>query len=97
MQIYCSICHTCLKQSLHTCQILPNFLMLKLSESTVSVEFQANCLKLCGNSTFPQQFRIRKLHEISVFYAVLLQQSYELVPKSLSLRYITAKLVNKLI
>ena len=29
-----------------------------------------HCPKLCGNCTFPQNFRTRKLGEITVFYAV---------------------------
>ena len=37
---------------------------------TVSVEFRANRLKLCGSCPFPQKFHTRKLGEIAVIYAV---------------------------
>ena len=40
-----------------------------LQKGTVSIEFRP---KLCGNCVFPQNFRTRKLGEISVFYAVLI-------------------------
>ena len=42
-----------------------------LWKGTVSALFQAIRPKLCGNCPFPQNFHIRKLGEITVFYAVL--------------------------
>ena len=40
-------------------------------KGTVSAEFRANRLKLCGNCAFPQNVHTRKLGEITVFFAVL--------------------------
>ena len=42
-----------------------------LWKGTVSAEFRAIRLKLCGNCAFPQNFHISKLGEITVFFAVL--------------------------
>ena len=39
-----------------------------LRKGTVSVEFQANHPKFCGNCAFPQNFQTRKLSEITLFY-----------------------------
>ena len=41
-----------------------------LWKDTVSAEFLANCSKLCGNCTLPQNFHTRKLDEITIFYQV---------------------------
>ena len=37
---------------------------------TVSAEFWENRPKICGNCAFPQNFHVRKLGEITVFFAV---------------------------
>ena len=37
---------------------------------TVSAGFLANCLKICGNCTFSQNFDTKKLSEIAVFHAM---------------------------
>ena len=36
----------------------------------MSAGFLANCLKLCGNCTFSQNFDTKKLSEIAVFHAM---------------------------
>ena len=41
-----------------------------LSKRTVSAEFRGICLKLCGNCALPQNFHLKKLGEITVFYVV---------------------------
>ena len=41
-----------------------------LRKSTVSEEFQANCMKCCWNCVFPQNFHTRKLGEITAFCIV---------------------------
>ena len=58
---------------LHTAQnavISPNFLMRKVCENAISVEFWAKRSKLWENCAFPQNFHTRKLGEITAFYAV---------------------------
>ena len=52
--------------------ISPNFLVWKISGK---VQFPHHP-KLCGNCAFPQNFHIRKLGEITVFYAVFLNFKY---------------------
>ena len=42
-------------------------------ETEVPAEIQAICLKLCGNSVFPQNFQTRELVETAVFYAAIIQ------------------------
>ena len=46
-----------------------------LQKGTVSAEFRANCLKLCANCVFPQNFHTRKLGETAVFYAKKIEKS----------------------
>ena len=47
------------------------YLWTNTAENTViSPNFLANCPKLCGNCTFPQNFHTRRLGEIKVFFAV---------------------------
>ena len=46
-----------------------------LQKGTVSAEFRANCLKLCANFVFPQNFHTPKLGEITVFYAKKIEKS----------------------
>ena len=51
--------------------ILPNFLVWKFFGKVQLSHSFRNHLKLCRNCAFQQNFYIRKLGEITVFYAVL--------------------------
>ena len=42
-----------------------------LRKGTVSAEFWVILPKLCGNFAFPQNFHIRKIGEITAFYAII--------------------------
>ena len=45
-----------------------------LWKGTFSPEFRANNLKLCGIFAFPQNFYTKKLGEITIFYAVAIDE-----------------------
>ena len=53
--------------------------METLWKDTVYTGFQAIRPKFCGTCDFPQNFHTRKLDEITVFYAVLVNLKYRFI------------------
>ena len=72
--LYVQLSQEILMMIAHTAKntvISPNFLVWKFcGKVQFSHSLRANCAKLCGNCAFRQNFYIRKLGEITVFFAV---------------------------